>query len=129
MSDRELIHTDQAPAAIGPYSQAVKAGGVLYCSGQIPLHPQTGELVGAGDVAQQTEQVLANLKAVIEAGGATLGDVVRCELFLTDMGKFQVVNEIYGKYFGESPPARFTAEVSRLPKDVEIEIAAIVHVP
>lgn len=125
MAEREIVHTDQAPAAIGPYSQAVKAGEVLYCSGQIPLDPATGELVGGGDVAKETVQVLDNLKAVLEAGGSSLGQVLRCEVFLADMGDFVTVNEIYGRYFDESPPARITVQVARLPKDVRVEIAAI----
>jgi 2-iminobutanoate/2-iminopropanoate deaminase len=129
MSDREIVSTDKAPAAIGPYNQAVKADCFLYCSGQIPLDPKTGTLVGDGDVAKETTQVLDNLKAVLEAGGATLKDVVRCEVFLKDLGNFQTVNEIYGRYFSDSPPARITVEVARLPMDVQVEIAAVAHVP
>ena len=125
MAAREIVHTDQAPAAIGPYSQAVKAGGVLYCSGQIALDPATGDLVGGGDVAKEAVQVLENLKAVLEAGGSSLGQVLRCEVFLADMGDFQVVNEIYGRYFDASPPARITVQAARLPKDVRVEVAAI----
>jgi len=125
MADREIVHTDQAPAAIGPYCQAVKAGTVLYCSGQIPLDPATGELVGGGDVAKEAVQVLDNLKAVLEAGGSSLARVLRCEVFLADLGDFAVVNEIYGRYFADSPPARITVQVARLPMDVRVEIAAI----
>lgn len=125
MAAREIVHTDQAPAAIGPYSQAVRAGGVLYCSGQIPLDPATGELVGGGDVAKEAVQVLDNLKAVLEAGGSSLGEVLRCEVFLADMGDFGTVNEIYARYFDEAPPARITVQAARLPKDVRVEIAAI----
>ena len=125
MADREIIHTDQAPAAIGPYSQAVKAGSLLFASGQIPLDPATGELIGEDDVAQQTVQVLDNLKAVLEAGGSSLKKVCRCEVFLKDLADFGTVNEIYGRYFQNEPPARITVEVARLPKDVLVEIAAI----
>ena len=125
MADREIVHTDAAPAAIGPYSQAVKAGGLLFASGQIPLDPKTGEMVGEGDVAAQTVRVLDNLKAVLEAGGSGLGKVCRCEVFLKDLGDFVTVNEIYGRYFDDKPPARITVEVARLPKDVLVEIAAI----
>ncbi len=125
MADREIVHTDRAPAAIGPYSQAVKAGGFLYCSGQIPLDPATGELVGDGDVAQETVQVLDNLKAVLEEGGSSLAGVLRCEVFLADLADFGTVNEIYGRYFADGPPARITVQVARLPKDVRVEIAAI----
>ncbi len=128
MADREIIHTDQAPAAIGPYSQAVKAGSLLFASGQIPLDPGTGELIGEDDVAQQTVQVLDNLKAVLEAGGSSLHAVCRCEVFLKDLADFGTVNEIYGRYFKDEPPARITVEVARLPKDVLVEIAAIATV-
>ena len=127
MAEREIVHTDQAPAAIGPYSQAVKAGDVLYCSGQIPLDPATGERVGGGDVALEAVQVLDNLKAVLEAGGSSLAQVLRCEVFLADLADFAVVNEICGRYFAEGPPARVTVQVARLPLDVRVEIAAIAH--
>ena len=129
MSDREIVHTDRAPKAIGPYNQAVKAGGFLFCSGQIALDPASGTLVGDGDVAKEATQVLANLKAVLAAGGASLADVVRCEVFLKDLSDFQTVNEVYGRFFDESPPARVTVEVARLPMDVQVEIAAIARVP
>jgi len=125
MTTREIVHTEGAPAAIGPYSQAVKAGGLLFCSGQIALDPATGELVGGGDVAAETVRVLDNLKAVLEAGGSGLDRVLRCEVFLADLGDFATVNEIYGRYFADRPPARITVEVARLPKDVRVEIAAI----
>ena len=122
---REIIHTDGAPASIGPYSQAVKAGGLLFAAGQIPLDPSTGDIVGEGDVALQTERVLENLKAVLAAGGSDLGAGVRCEVFVQDLNDFGTVNEVYGRYFSENPPARITVEVARLPKDVRVEIAAI----
>ena len=125
MSEKEVIHTDRAPAAIGPYSQAVKAGGLLFTAGQIPLDPATGQIVGEGDVAIQTERVIENLKAVLLAGGSSLGAVVRCEVFVQDLNDFGTVNEVYGRYFAEKPPARITVEVARLPKDVRVEIAAI----
>lgn len=125
MADREIVHTDRAPAAIGPYNQAIKAGGVLYCSGQIPLDPTSGKLVGDGDVAKEAVQVLDNLKAVLEAGGSSLAQVLRCEVFLADLADFATVNEIYGRYFADSPPARITVQVARLPMDVRVEIAAI----
>ena len=120
----EIILTDQAPAPIGPYSQAVRAGGTVYVSGQIPLSAQ-GELVGTGDVAAQTHQVLRNLQAVLAAAGLSLGDVVKCSIFVKDLGNFATINQVYGTYFTENPPARETVEVSRLPRDVEVEISCI----
>lgn len=129
MSERTIVHTASAPKAIGPYNQAVRAGDLLFCSGQIALDPGSGTLVGDGDVAKEAAQVLTNLKAVLEAGGASLADVVRCEVFLKDLSDFQTVNEVYGRFFDESPPARITVEVARLPMDVRVEIAAIAHVP
>ena len=129
MADREIVHTDHAPKAIGPYSQAVKAGGFLYCSGQIPIDPATGKLIEDADVAAQTVRVLDNLKAVLEEGGSSLENVCRCEVFLNDLTNFGTVNEVYGRYFQENPPARITVEVARLPMDVEVEIAAIARIP
>ncbi len=125
MNQREIVHTEKAPAAIGPYNQAVKAGGFLFAAGQIPLDPASGAIVGPGDAAAQTERVLENLMAVLEAGGSSLSRVVRCEVFVKDLGDFAAVNEVYGRYFPEDPPARITVEVARLPKDVRVEIAAI----
>lgn len=125
MTAKEVIATDRAPAAIGPYSQAIRAGGMLYCSGQVALHPQTGELVGEGDVAAQTRQVLDNLGAVLEAGGASFDSAVKITIFLESMDDFAVVNGIYAERFNEAPPARATVEVSRLPKDVLVEIDAV----
>ena len=115
----------QAPAAIGPYSQGVRTGGMVFCSGQIALDPKTGQLVGAGDVAAETRQVLANLKAVLEAAGSSLARVVKTTIFLVDMGDFAVVNQVYGEGFATSPPARATVEVRRLPRDARVEIEAI----
>jgi 2-iminobutanoate/2-iminopropanoate deaminase len=121
----QIILTDQAPAPIGPYSQAVKAGNTVYVSGQIPLSA-AGQLVGEGDVAAQTHQVLRNLTAVLAAAGLALADVVKCSIFVKDLGNFATINQIYGTYFDEATaPARETVEVSRLPRDVEVEISCI----
>lgn len=120
------IQTDQAPAAIGPYSQAVAAGGMLYASGQIPLDPANGEVVSGG-LPAQTKQVLENLKAVVEAAGSELSKVVKVTIYITDMKQFAVVNEIYGSYFSAPFPARACVEVSELPKGVEVEMDAIVQ--
>jgi 2-iminobutanoate/2-iminopropanoate deaminase len=125
---RQVIQTKAAPAAIGPYSQAIAADGWLWVSGQIPLDPSTGELV-AGGIEPATRQVLDNLRAVIEAAGAGLDDVVKTTLYLTDLGQFATVNAIYGEYFTGVPPARACVEVSALPKGVEMEIDAIVRLP
>ena len=124
---REIIATELAPKAIGPYSQAVRvgAGKTLYCSGQIPLDPASGELLGAGDVRAQAHQVLKNLQAVLTAAGASLSDVAKTTIFLTDLSDFAVVNEIYGTYFPTNPPARSTIQVSALPRGARIEIEAI----
>ncbi|EKD63641.1 MAG: hypothetical protein ACD_51C00240G0004 [uncultured bacterium] len=119
---KQIISTDKAPKAIGPYSQAVSVNGFVFCSGQIPLKP-TGELE-QGDIKAQTTQVLENLKAVLEAAGTTLENVVKTTIFLADMNDFAAVNEIYGSYFVSNPPARATVQVARLPKDVKVEIEA-----
>jgi 2-iminobutanoate/2-iminopropanoate deaminase len=122
---KQIIKTKRAPQAIGPYSQAVRAGGFVFASGQIPLDPQTGEFV-AGGVAEQTEQVLHNLSAVLEAAGTSLERVVKTTVFLADMNDFAAMNEVYGRYFGEeAPPARATVEAARLPRDARVEIEAI----
>jgi 2-iminobutanoate/2-iminopropanoate deaminase len=125
--DRKIIQTDHAPAPVGPYNQAIAATGtMLFVAGQIPLDPKTGELVGGNDVAAQTEQALANLKAILEAGGATLETVVKTSIFLKDMNDFATVNGVYAQYFGgEAAPARACVEVARLPKDVLVEIECI----
>lgn len=121
----QIIFSDQAPAPIGPYSQAIKAGNTVYVSGQIPLNA-AGHLVGKGDVTAQTHQVLQNLKAVLTAAGLALTDVVKCSIFVKDLGNFATINQIYGTYFDEATaPARETVEVSRLPRDVEVEISCI----
>lgn len=120
----EAITTKEAPQAIGPYSQAVKAGGFIFTSGQIAIHPATGNVV-EGDVAAQTERVLKNLAAVLAAAGSSLHKVVKTTVFLKSMGDFATVNEVYGKHFGDHRPARSTVEVARLPKDVLVEIDVI----
>lgn len=121
----QIIFSDQAPAPIGPYSQAVKAGNTVYVSGQIPLDA-AGQLVGSGDVAAQTHQVLRNLTAVLAAAGLSLSDVVKCSIFVKDLSNFATINQIYGTYFDEATaPARETVEVSRLPREVEVEISCI----
>lgn len=123
----KIVTTEKAPAAIGPYSQAVSAGGMLYVSGQIPLDPASGE-IAEGGVAGQTKQVLENLKAVVSAGGGDMSRVVKVTIYITDMGQFSVVNEIYGSYFSEPFPARACVQVSALPKGVEVEMDAIVQI-
>ena len=123
MSTKTTIQTDTAPAAIGPYSQAVKVGDMLFTSGQIPLLP-SGELL-AGDIQAQTRQVLTNVQAVVEAAGSSLEQVVKCTCFLSDMNNFAAMNSVYGEFFSDNPPARSAVEVARLPKDVMIEIEAI----
>jgi len=121
---KKIVSTEKSPKAIGPYSQAVIYDGVAYLSGQIPLDPVTGQLVG-GDIAVQTERVLENLKALLGACGATLESVLKTTVYLKDMGDFPKMNEVYGRYFAQSPPARATVEAARLPRDVAIEIDAI----
>jgi len=121
---KRVIQTEKAPKAIGPYSQAIQAGNFLFLSGQIPLDPKTGELV-KGDIRQQTQQVLENIKGVMESQGLGMEDVVKVTIFLKDIGNFNQVNEIYSTYFPSSPPARSTVEVAKLPKDADIEIEAI----
>jgi 2-iminobutanoate/2-iminopropanoate deaminase len=127
---REAVKTDKAPAALGPYSQAIKVRGgtFVFCSGQIALDPGTGNLVGT-TAADQTAQIMENLKAVLEASGAHMTDIVRTTIFLADMNDFASVNEVYGRYFTQTPPARATVQVSRLPKDGRVEIDAIAVLP
>lgn len=124
----KTVHTDQAPAAIGPYSQGIVANGLLFTAGQIPIDPATGQIV-QGDVVAQTERVMTNLTAVLGTVGATWQDVVRTTVYLHDMGDFPRVNEVYGKALGDARPARSTVQVSALPRGVLIEIDAIVAVP
>jgi 2-iminobutanoate/2-iminopropanoate deaminase len=121
---KQIIKTERAPQAIGPYSQAVRAGALVFASGQIPLDPQTGEFVEGG-VAEQTEQVLRNLSAVLEAAGTSLDRVVKTTVFLADMNDFAAMNEVYGRYFSQDAPARATVEAARLPRDARVEIEAI----
>ncbi len=121
---KDIVTTPKAPAAIGPYSQAVRTDGLVFVSGQIPLDPKTMELVG-DDVASQTEQVLENLSAVLAAAGSSLAETVKVTVFLTDLSTFGDMNEVYGRYFNETPPARACVEVSRLPKDVLVEMDAV----
>lgn len=118
------VHTDGAPAAIGPYSQAIVAGNLVFTAGQIPLDPATMQMV-EGDVAAQTERVLENIKAILEAAGASLSSVVKTTVFLKDMNDFAAMNEVYARYFGDHQPARSTVEVARLPRDARVEIEAI----
>jgi 2-iminobutanoate/2-iminopropanoate deaminase len=120
----EKVATDRGPKAIGPYSQAIKANGFVFLSGQIALDPQTQQIV-EGDVARQTERVLENLKAIVEAAGSSMQRVVKTTVFLADMNDFAAMNEVYGRYFIAHPPARATVEVSRLPRDARIEIDLI----
>jgi len=124
---KKVIHTDKAPKAIGPYSQASQAGDFLFLSGQIPLDPKTGELA-KGDIREQTKQVLENIKGVLESQKLGMGNVVKATIFLKDIGNFNQVNEIYATYFPSSPPARSTVEVSKLPRnaDIEIEVIALI---
>ena len=121
---RQAVSSDQAPAAIGPYSQAIQAGSLLFVSGQIPLDPVTGAMVD-GDIAAQTHRVFANLKAILEAAGASFDNVVRTTVYLADMNDFGTVNEIYGTYFSSPAPARATVQAARLPKDARVEIDVI----
>ncbi len=123
----EIISTDKAPGAIGPYSQAVKANGMVFCSGQIPIDIATGEFV-SDDVSKQTEQVLKNLAAVLEAAGSGLDSVVKTTVFLADMNDFAAMNEVYGRYFDANKPARATVQAARLPRDAKVEIDCIATV-
>lgn len=124
---KQVITAQGAPAALGPYSQAIRAGNFIFVSGQIGFDVATGDLVG-DDVESQTHQVIKNIEAILQAAGASLKDVVKTTIFLADMNDFDVVNELYAGYFTEDPPARVTVEVSRLPRDVRIEIEAIAYV-
>ncbi|AUT03610.1 reactive intermediate/imine deaminase [Nostoc sp. CENA543] len=128
---KQIIRTAQAPAPVGPYNQAIAVSGrMLFVAGQIALNPSTGEIVGTGDVKQQTQQVMANLEAILTAGGATWADVVKTSVFLADMNDFAAVNAVYAQYFDEATaPARACVEVSRLPKDVLVEIECIAVIP
>ena len=120
----ETVTTNNAPGAIGPYSQAIKAGGMVFCSGQIPIDPATGEFVSE-NVAEQTEQVLKNLSEVLSAAGTSLDQVVKTTVFLADMNDFAEMNEVYGRFFNENKPARATVQAARLPRDARVEIECI----
>ncbi len=124
MTTKEVISTEGAPKAIGPYSQAIRAGGFIFTSGQVAIDPSTQQVI-AGDVAAQTDRVLKNLVAILQASGSGLEKVVRCTVFLKNMGDFAAMNEVYGRYFKDAAPSRSTVEVARLPKDVLVEIDAI----
>jgi len=121
---KEVINTKKAPAAIGPYSQAIKAGGLLFISGQLGIDPTSGKMI-ANDIRDETRLVLENIKAILKVSGSSLDKVVKTTVFVSDMNNFVKMNEIYGQYFNERPPARATVEVSRLPKDAKVEIDAI----
>jgi 2-iminobutanoate/2-iminopropanoate deaminase len=121
---KNIVSTNEAPGAIGPYSQAVRSGSFLFCSGQIPLDPKSGQII-SGDIAAQTRRVLDNIAAVLRAEGLTFDNVVKTTIFLTDLGDFQTVNEVYGSYFKQDPPARSTVQVSALPRGAKIEVEAI----
>ena len=123
----EVVSTENAPGAIGPYSQAIKANGLVFCSGQIPIDPATGQFVSE-DVADQTEQVFKNLEAVLKAAGTDLGKVVKTTVFLADMNDFTAMNEVYARWFSENKPARATVQAARLPRDARVEIECIATV-
>src|SRR5438105_13872349 len=121
---KKIIATSAAPAAIGPYSQAIRSGDFLFCSGQMPLDPKSGQIV-SDDIAAQTRRVLDNISGLLKSDGLSLGNVLKTTIFLTDLGNFQIVNEIYGSYFNNQPPARSTVQVSALPKGARVEIEVI----
>ncbi|MBX6325046.1 MAG: RidA family protein [Chthoniobacterales bacterium] len=121
---KKIVSTNQAPAAIGPYSQAVRMGNFLFCSGQIALDPKSGVII-SNDIGAQARRVLDNISAILSAEGLTFDDIAKTTIFLTDLNDFQTVNEIYGSYFKEAPPARTTVQVSALPKGAKVEIEAI----
>lgn len=125
---KRVIQTEKAPKAIGPYSQAIQAGNLLFLSGQIPIDPATGEVVKGG-IQQQTRQVLENIKGLLESQGLGMKDVVKVTIFLKDMENFKPLNELYATYFPSSPPARSTVEVARLPRNVDVEIEVIALIP
>ncbi|MDJ0658553.1 MAG: RidA family protein [Crocosphaera sp.] len=131
MSNSQVIRTDNAPSPVGPYNQAIAAQGkLLFLAGQIPLDPKTGELVGEDDISQQTQQVMRNIEAILEAAGASWQNVVKTTVFLTNLGNFAPMNQVYAQYFHEeTAPARACVEVSRLPKDVLVEIECIAVIP
>lgn len=120
-----VIYTKNAPAALGPYSQGIKAGNTLYISGQLPINPQTGELYTGEDIKEETRISLENVKSILEAGGATLNDVVKCTVYVKDMNQFGLINEMYAEFFTENKPARVCVEVAKLPKNANVEVDAI----
>ncbi|MBI4165142.1 MAG: RidA family protein [Acidobacteria bacterium] len=124
---KEVVSTANAPAAIGPYSQAIRVGNLLFVSGQIPLDPVTGDIV-AGDIRAQTRQVLTNLSAIVEAAGSSLARVAKTTVYLRDLGEFAAMNDVYAEFFGKQPPARATVQVARLPRDAAVEIDVIAEV-
>jgi 2-iminobutanoate/2-iminopropanoate deaminase len=124
---KKAVSTSQAPAAIGPYSQAIRSGNLLFVSGQIPLDPQSGKLV-EGDASVQTARVLQNLSAILDAAGSSLGQVLKTTVYLKDMADFAMMNEVYARFFTDTPPARATVEVARLPRNVSVEIDLIAEV-
>jgi 2-iminobutanoate/2-iminopropanoate deaminase len=124
VTERRIVKTEDAPGAIGPYSQAVVAGGLVYASGQIPIDPSTGQFVEGG-IREQTAQVLRNLSKVLEAAGSSLGRVVKTTVFLADMHDFGAMNEVYAEFFSEEPPARSTVQAARLPRDARVEIDVV----
>ena len=121
---KKIIQSADAPAPIGPYSQAVQAGNMLFVSGQVPIDPATGAVIQT-NISEETQQVMKNLGSILQAAGSSFAQVVKCTIFIRDMGQFSAINEAYGQYFSENPPARETVEVSRLPKDVNVEISCI----
>ena len=121
---KKVVSTSDAPAAVGPYSQAIRSGAMLFCAGQIPLDPKSGQIV-SDDISEQTKRVLENISAILRAENLSFGHVVKTTIFLTNLGDFQTVNEIYATYFRENPPARSTVQVSALPKGAKVEIEAI----
>jgi len=121
---KKVISTEKAPATIGPYSQAILSRDTLYCSGQIAINPETGELV-LSSISEETDQVMRNISEVLKAAGMDFSNVVKCSIFMKDMGQYTAVNEVYASYFSENPPARETVEVSVLPKNVNVEISVI----
>ena len=121
---KKIIATSDAPVAIGPYSQAIRSGNLIFCSGQIPLEPKSGQIV-SDDIGDQTRRVLDNISGLLKSEGLSFADVVKTTIFLTDLGNFQIVNEIYGSYFNNQPPARSTVQISALPKGARVEIEVI----
>ena len=125
MTQRQIVSTDDAPAAIGPYSQAVLHGGLVWTAGQIALDPVSGEMVGEGDVTREAEQVFRNLSAVLEAAGSSFAAALRCEVYLADFADYGAVNEVYARFFGASPPARVAIQAAALPKNARVEISCV----